>query len=587
MFLNKALLRFAKGNYRNIIYTCFLSVILTVVSTVIALVTSLIVRMFLENKTVLHSLGMAEMFGILLGLICLRFFISMYKTKEGVKCGLKIKEVLRKDMLRKLFELGPAYMSEEKTGGVATTIFMKVEWLGHYYMTYIPTAVAAIVNAVVIIGVLFFVNSMVGMVCLLAAVGMLGCPMLFYKVMSKRGRLEWEAEEEYYEKCLDGIQGIVTLKAFGADGLQKEKIHAGGEKLRRTVMGQLKVTMLENGVLEFLGRLGSAFTIGLAAWLVYKGEMDSEVLVYTMFLISACFVPMLNLIPAWHMGYRGVTASEGIEELLQSLPKYFRTREKAVKSGKKEFTGDISFEHISFAYDEAEGEVLQDVTITIKNQTTTALVGPSGSGKSTLANILAGFYEVKNGKIRLGEEVVEASNIEAMQDLVSVVWQEGHLFYGTVLDNIRIGKPEATYEEVVRVAKAANLHDFIMKLPKGYDTHLGEDGMRFSGGEKQRIAIARAFLRNTPILILDEATSSLDRKNEMEIQRSIQELSKGKTVLVIAHRLSTIQNAEQICILNHGKIQEKGTHEELRKTSKLYQRLMGKQLAVEMAGEGA
>ena len=225
-----------------------------------------------------------------------------------------------------------------------------------------------------------------------------------------------------------------------------------------------------------------------------------------------------------------------------------------------------------------EVHALDGVNLTIEEKEFVAIVGASGSGKSTIAQLLAGFYPVRKGAVvvhgqRLGQETVSG-----IQDQVAAVWQDCHLFYGTVEDNIRMGKPDATLPEIQQAAKEASIHDFIMSLPEGYRTLLGERGMRFSGGERQRVALARAFLRNAPIVILDEATSSLDRKNEMEFQESFRRLSRGKTALVIAHRLATIQNADQIIIMDGGRIQQKGTHAELMQSSTIYRALMGDQL---------
>lgn len=574
MFINSQLVSFVKGCKWDILKTCLLSVILTETSTLISLILAVIVRIILGQETIFYLVDMKKIVMLLSGLVCIKYVLNQMKQKAGIRCGLRIKEKLRKDMLEKLFELGPGYLSEEKTGNVATTIFSKVEWLGHYYTQYIPTGVAAIINAAFILTFLFYVNWIVAIVCSTTFIVMLACPMSFYRVMSERGKKEWEAEEAYYAECLDGIQGIVTLKSFNADEKQKRRMHAAGESLRKTVMGQLKVTMLENGLLEFAGRVGSAFSIALSAYLVYQKEIESDWLIYVMFLISACFVPMLNLIPAWHMGYRGVTASESIEELLGSKAR-FQANIDTEPDRLSPFEGNITFEGVDFAYNEEDGDVLKDISFIIENRTSMALVGSSGSGKSTIAGILAGFYPVTHGRVTVGNLELNEHNLSQIQNLISVVWQEGHLFYATVGENIKIGKPTATDEEIVEVCKKANIHDFIMSLPKGYQTHIGEEGMRFSGGEKQRIAIARAFLRDRPILILDEATSSLDRKNEKEIQDSIAKLSQGKTVLMIAHRISTIQNADQICVMEKGKIETLGKHEMLQQESALYQRLLG------------
>ncbi len=391
---------------------------------------------------------------------------------------------------------------------------------------------------------------------------------------------------QYYSDCLDSVQGITTLKAFNANARQKQMIHKKGEQLRQAIMGHLRITMLETFVLQLFAGLGSAFSIAVAAYQTAIGNMAQEDLVYALFLIGACFVPFYALISAWHFGYRGVTASYRIKKTIDEPVTRSLLSETGINHQTKTcVSGDISFDHVCFAYNELDGDVLKKVSFFVPYQTTTALVGASGSGKSTIASLLAGFYAVRDGVISIGGIALSAQNVSLAQEQIGVVWQDCHMFYGTVEDNIRIGKPDATKEEIVQAGKQANIHDFIDSLPEGYHTMIGERGMRFSGGERQRIALARVFLRNPPIVILDEATSSLDRKNEIAIQDAFARLSRGKTALVIAHRLGTIQNADQIIIMDTGRVHAKGTHEELTHTVSVYRKLMGSQMKVGQAYE--
>lgn len=239
---------------------------------------------------------------------------------------------------------------------------------------------------------------------------------------------------------------------------------------------------------------------------------------------------------------------------------------------------DITFDHVSFAYEPGK-PVLKDVSFTAKQGQVTALVGPSGGGKSTVANLAAGFYDVTGGKITLGGTDIAPIDSVAMMKDFSVVFQDVVLFNNTIMENIRVGRKNATDEEVVAAAKAAHCHDFIIRLPEGYQTVIGENGSTLSGGECQRLSIARALLKDAPVILLDEATASLDVDNETEIQEAISGLIKGKTVLVIAHRMRTVENADQIVVLDGGIVAERGTHEQLMSRDGLYARLVKLQTA--------
>lgn len=581
LFVNRHLIAFARGHGAKILKTCLLQLLLTGLGTLISLAAAVIVRMLQGEHKVLFFTSLWQVFLIIALMIAARYVLAKIKAVASEQCSLEIKTALRDRLLHQLFSLGPAYTGRERTGNIASTISNKVEFLNEYYTIYLPSAVSALIHAAVLVAVLSRFNRWTALTCIIGCVGMIVCPMLFYFLMRERGEAEMRAHSQYYSDCLDSIQGMATLKAFNANARQRELIHMKGEELRQAVMGQLRITMLENVVLQFFAGLGSAFSIAVAAYQCAGGHMEQAVLVYALFLISSCFAPLVSLISAWHLGYRGVVASYSIIELLEEPKEMSLSAAEEHTPGdadKEPFHGEIRFDSVSFAYTPQDGNVLNKVSFTIPNQTTTALVGSSGSGKSTIAHLLAGFYPVGEGSVLVDGKPLNEQSVYAIQDQIAAVWQDCRLFYGTVEENILVGKPEATHAQVELAAQNANIHDFIISLPEGYQTVIGEQGMRFSGGERQRIALARAFLRDAPIVILDEATSSLDRRNEMKIQHSLQKLSSGKTSLIIAHRLATIQSADQIIMMENGKISEKGTHKQLLETSENYRCLMGEQL---------
>lgn len=577
MFINRPLIAFLRGKGAQLLKTCLLQLMVALMGTLVALCSAAAVRMVQGEKTALFFSSLWQTFGLAGGVLILEFCLIRKRAVVSEKFGLAVKLTLREQLIAKLFELGPAYTGRERTGNIASIISGRVEFLTEYYNIYLPSAAAAIVNAALLIAVLVFLDSVTALVCLTGCAGMLGCPMLFYYLMRVRGRKEMAAYAAYYSDCLDSVQGMTTLKAFNASGRQREVIHEKGEQLRQAVMGQMRITMLENVVLQFFAGLGSVVSIAVAAYRAADGQMQPGVLVYALFLIGACFSPMKTLINAWHLGYRGVVAAYSIIELLREKAKLSLTAKGENRTALSMEEG-VWFENISFAYNDTDGDVLHGISFHIPGGTTTALVGVSGCGKSTCAQLLAGFYPVGKGRIVVGGQTMNEQTVGAVQDAIAAVWQDCRLFYGTVEENIRMGRPKASMDDIRQAAQAAGIHDFIMSLPEQYCTMIGEKGLRFSGGERQRVALARAFLRNAPIVILDEATSSLDRKNEISVQRSFARLSRGRTALVIAHRLATIQNADQIVMLDNGRIVSQGTHAELAHTSSAYRALMGSQM---------
>lgn len=577
MFINKHLIDFMRGGKQYTFLSCFLEFLWTVVGAIISLLSACAIRIVLSGKPFFVFKYVYQPLIIVVVLLFVQFIVYKQKVSSANKGSRIIKTQIRQDLLNKLFELGSAYTTTSRTGEVANTISNKVEWLSNYYTLYLPASSSSIINAVFIITGLYIIDAVTASICLVSCLGMMFCPMLFYNFMKDRGIKEWKAYSDYYSDCLDSIQGITTLKAFNANQRRCIYIDKKGEEFRRAIMSQLRVTMLENGVLEFFLQTGCALSVATATVRAALGVISPDGLIFTLFLTAACFMPMAKLGNAWHMGYRGITASYSISELLTKKATFSLAKANvSINADFKnvEFDGDIEFNDVSFSYD---GDfALKDITFTVKNRTMVALVGASGGGKSTIAHLLAGFYPVGSGAIYVGKMNMSKQTVGSIQSMISAVWQDCHIFYGTVYENILLGRPDASRDEVINAAKKANLHDFIETLPMGYDTPLGENGMRFSGGERQRLAIARAILKDAPILIFDEATSSLDRKNELDIQKSFNELSCAKTSLVIAHRLPTIQRANQIIVVGNGKILAAGTHEKLLKSSPEYNSLWGR-----------
>ncbi|CDI49948.1 multidrug resistance ABC transporter ATP-bindingand permease protein [Clostridium tetani 12124569] len=307
--------------------------------------------------------------------------------------------------------------------------------------------------------------------------------------------------------------------------------------------------------------------------LIGTGEAQASDLVVYILYINIFLNPIEKLVNFTEQFQKGITGFERFLEILDSEPEI---EDKLNAIELKNPKGEIEFKDVTFSYDE-RSTVLEGINIKIEKGKTVALVGSSGSGKTTLCNLIPRFYELDSGFIKIDNKNIRDITLRSLRDSIGVVQQDVYMFAGTIKENIAYGKPEATDEEIYMAAKRANAHDFIMNLEKGYDTFVGERGVKLSGGQKQRVSIARVFLKNPPILILDEATSALDNVSEKYVQQSLDELAKNRTTLVIAHRLSTIKNADEILVLTEDGMQEKGTHEELIEKKGIYESLYNMQ----------
>ena len=308
--------------------------------------------------------------------------------------------------------------------------------------------------------------------------------------------------------------------------------------------------------------------------LIAKGSVDVSDLVTFMLYISVFTDPVRTLIDFTEQFQNGYTGFERFQEILAIQPD-IEDKKDAVEL--KDVKGDITFENVSFQYEENTEKVLNHISLNVPAGAYMALVGSSGAGKSTLCSLIPRFYDVTGGAVKIDGKDVRDLTLKSLRDHIGIVQQDVYLFVGTVFDNIRYGKPDATREEVIEAAKNANAHEFIMSLPNGYDTDIGQRGIKLSGGQKQRLSIARVFLKNPPILIFDEATSALDNESEKVVQDSLEKLAKNRTTFVIAHRLSTIKNAEKIIVLSEDGIEEEGTHEELLAKQGTYEKLYNMQ----------
>lgn len=374
----------------------------------------------------------------------------------------------------------------------------------------------------------------------------------------------------------DNLSGIRVVKSFANEEVEREKFREGNEGF---LAAKKNSYVYMAGYNSGLGAFTTLITIAVlvfGAVLITQGSVNVTDLVTFLLYINTFTDPVKKLINFTEQFQNGYSGYERFMEIMEIQPD-IEDREGAVEL--EEVKGDISFEDVSFQYEENTEVVLNHINLEVPAGSYMALVGSSGAGKSTLCSLIPRFYDVTGGSIKIDGMDIRDMTLKSLRDHIGIVQQDVYLFVGTVMDNIRYGKPDASREEIIEAAKNANAHDFIMSLPDGYDTDIGQRGVKLSGGQKQRLSIARVFLKNPPILIFDEATSALDNESEKVVQESLEKLAKNRTTFVIAHRLSTIKNAEKILVLTDNGIEESGTHKELLEKEGIYAKLYTMQFA--------
>ena len=556
--------------YKPYMGTFLLDMFFAVVASAIALVVPLVVR-YITSEVIYLETGAKERIIhlglILVGLVVVQFFSNYYITNVGHVMGAKMEYNMRAEIFSHLQKLSFSFYDDQKTGQLMSRItndlFEITELLHHGPENIVISFIKIIGAFIILMGISKYLTA--------AAFMLLPFMFLFVFLLNKKMRRAFKTNRqkvaEINSRAEDNLSGIRVVKSFANEDIEMEKFKDGNDAfLKSKKNSYLYLGLFQSGMTAFILLINIVVIIA-GAILISDGLVKIPDFIAFILYINTFTEPIRVIVDFTEQFQNGYTGFERFMEIMNIEPD-IKDKEGAVEMG--DVKGDIVFDDVSFKYKEGAHRVLRHINLDIKAGSYVALVGSSGGGKTTLCSLIPRFYDVTGGSIKIDGKDIRDIKLKSLRDHIGIVQQDVYLFAGTVIENISYGKPGSTREEIIEAAKLANAHDFIMELPNGYDTDIGQRGIKLSGGQKQRLSIARVFLKNPPILILDEATSALDNESENIVKESLEKLAKNRTTLVIAHRLSTVRNAERILVLTENGIEESGTHDELMAKNGIY-----------------
>lgn len=504
--------------------------------------------------------------GLIVVFIALRYAFTYLKSRLQDSIGNDISAWHRLKVGEVLKRVPMGYFEQNKTGDILSALTSELSVLELNAMKMIDRVLNGYLNTIAVLAMLAFFSWPSAIIALAATVLSYFVLEAINRMSERNAAVTHSTVEDMSGAALEILHGLPTIKAYPRKSFAAERFAGACADNKKINIDIVKSYVPANSVHMLILKLAVIAILGVCVWQSSTGVIPLTSFLALVFYSFNLLTPIESINDASHMLGIMNSAMDRIAEL-EKAP-YIDEDGKNIQLD----SYGIDLDQVSFSYGDAR--VINDVSLAIKQDSACAIVGPSGSGKTTLCNLIARFYDVESGQVVVGGYNVREMTCDSLLSNISMVFQNVYLFNDTLKNNISFGKPDATEEEIVEAAKKARCHDFIEALPQGYDTVVGEGGSRLSGGEKQRVSIARAMLKDAPIIILDEATASIDPENERDIQRAIRALTAGKTIIAIAHRIATIENADQIIVMNEGKVAQSGTHESLMGEEGIYRRFI-------------
>ena len=530
------------------------------------------------DEAALRRIGLLT--AILVGLYLLRILFRYLSNYLAHRAAWHLVGDLRTKTYDKLERMHLGYFHDKQTGDLMSRIVNDTRDFELLYAHIIPETITNLVTFLGVLIVLLTINWKLALITCAPIPLILASGVLFAKKVRPVFRLSQNKMGELNGKLQDNLSGLHEIQSFGRESYETGRVDDKNFQHVRAMLRALRLSAIFHPSVEFISSLGTILVVGFGGWLAYREGLSVEDVVAFLLYLGLFYAPVTGLANLLENLQQSLAGAERVVAVLDAPAEIV---DKPQARELKNVEGAIAFEHVDFSYSEGI-PVLKDISFTCAPGKMLALVGPTGVGKTTLTQLISRFYEPSAGRILIDGQDISEVTIESLRRNISPVLQDTFLFNGSITENIAYAVPEATAEEIEAAARAANIHEDIMAMPEGYDTQVGERGLRLSGGQKQRLAIARAILRKSPIIILDEATASVDVETEQQIQKAIGGIAGKRTIIAIAHRLSTIRNADLILVIENGSVTESGTHAELVALGGSYARMNRIQTNADLQG---